>query len=150
MDQTVLSGLFALGGAIIGGGVTLIVAVDSNRKQVKLELKKQRIDFLYSKKEKIEMIIGELYTYIVDDRNNQDRLHAFNSLFVHIDHYFYNDPEYVKYKDSFINLMYNFRDENYDLNKLYSELTAAISYINVYMMDNLRKTMAALEKEMII
>ena len=150
MDQTILSGLFALGGAVIGGGVTLIATEISNRKQVNLELKKQRIEFLYSKKEKIEMITSELYTYIVDDRKSQDRLHAFNSLFVHIDHYFHKDPEYVKYRDSFMNLMCNLTDENYDLNKLYSELTAAISYINVYMTDNLRKTMAALEKEMVM
>lgn len=150
MDQTILSGLFALGGAIIGGGVTLIATVISNRKQVDIELKKQRIEFLYSKKEKIEMITGELYAYIVDNENSQNRLHAFNSLFIHIDHYFYNDPKYVKYRDSFINLMSNFRDENYDLNKLNSELTAAISYINVYMTDNLRKTMASLEKEMAV
>lgn len=150
MDQTILSGLFALGGAVIGGGVTLIATVISNRKQVDIELKKQRIEFLYSKKEKIEMITGELYAYIVDNENSQNRLHAFNSLFIHIDHYFYNDPKYVKYRDSFINLMSNFRDENYDLNKLNSELTAAISYINVYMTDNLRKTMASLEKEMAV
>lgn len=150
MDQTILSGLFALGGAIIGGLVTIGATIISNRKQVNLELKKQRIEFLYSKKEKIEMITSELYTYIVDDKNSQVRLHAFNSLFVHIDHYFYNDPKYVKYRDSFINTMDKFRDENYDLNKLNNELTAAISYINVYMTDNLRKTMASLEKEMTV
>lgn len=147
MDQTILSGLFALGGAIIGGLVTIGTTVISNRKQVNLELKKQRIEFLYSKKKKIEMITSELYMYIVDDKNSQVRLHVFNSLFVHIDHYFYNDPKYVKYRDSFINTMNKFGDENYDLNKLNNELTAAISYINVYMTDNLRKTMAALEKE---
>ncbi|MFT3994420.1 MAG: hypothetical protein QM660_08940 [Dysgonomonas sp.] len=147
MDQTILSGLFALGGAIIGGLITIGTTVISNRKQVNLELKKQRIEFLYSKKEKIEMITSELYTYIVDDKNSQVRLHLFNSLFVHIDHYFYNDPKYVKYRDSFINTMNKFGDENYNLNKLNNELTAAISYINVYMTDNLRKTMAALEKE---
>lgn len=150
MDQTILSGLFALLGAIIGGGVTLIATEISNRKQVNLELKKQRIEFLYSKKEKIEMITEELYTYIVEEKDFQNRLNRFNSLFVQVDHYFYNDPKYVKYKDSFINLMSNFRDENYDLNKLNSELTAAISYINVHMTDDLRKTMASLEKEMTV
>lgn len=150
MDQTILSGLFALGGAIIGGLVTIIATEISNRKQVKLELKKQRIEFLYSKKEKIEMITSELYAYIVGNENSQDKLHAFNSLFVHIDHYFYNDQEYLKYKNTFVDLMYKFQDKNYDLNKLEKELTAAISYIHVHLTDNLRKILAALEKEMTV
>lgn len=129
MDQTILSGLFALGGAVIGGGVTLIATEISNRKQVNLELKKQRIEFLYNKKEKIEMITEELFTCIISEKDSQKRLDRFNSLFIQIDHYFYNDQEYLKYKDSFMNTMNKFRDENYDLNKLNNELTAAISYI---------------------
>lgn len=149
MDQTILSGLFALGGAVIGGGVTLIATEISNRKQVNLELKKQRIEFLYSKKEKIERITEELFADIVNE-NSENRLHRFNSLFIQIDHYFYNDQEYLKYKNAFVDLMYKFRDENYDLNKLNNELTAAISYIHVHLTDNLRKTMASLEKEMTV
>lgn len=148
MDQTILSGLFALGGAVIGGGVTLIATVISNRKQINLELKKQRIEFLYNKKEKIEMITEELFTCIISEKDSQKRLDRFNSLFIQIDHYFYKDQKYLKSKDSFINLMYKFRDENYDFNKLEKELIAAISYINVHMTDNLRKILAALEKEM--
>lgn len=57
MDQTILSGLFALGGAIIGGGVTLIATVISNRKQINLELKKQRIEYLNFKRSRLEEIL---------------------------------------------------------------------------------------------
>lgn len=150
MDQTILSGLFALGGAIIGGLVTIGATIISNRKQVNLELKKQRIEFLYNKKEKIEMITEELFTCIISEKDSQKRLDRFNSLFIQIDHYFYNDQEYLKYKNAFVDLMYKFRDKNYNFNKLEKELTAAISYINVHITDNLRKTMAALEKEMVV
>lgn len=64
MDQTVLSGLFALGGAIIGGLVTIGATVISNKKQVKLELKKQRIEFLNSKKNAIEICNRTSFFYV--------------------------------------------------------------------------------------
>lgn len=60
MDQTVLSGLFALGGAVVGGLVTIGATIISNRKQVNLELKKQRIDFLKNEVIKLEGILTEI------------------------------------------------------------------------------------------
>ncbi|MBF0762577.1 hypothetical protein IR148_16175 [Dysgonomonas mossii] len=149
MDQTVLSGLFALGGAIIGGLVTIGATVISNKKQVKLELKKQRIEFLNSKKNAMEKYATELPSFTLS-MDNPDKMIKLYHLFYQIEHYLNDEPDFEKIKDSFDKVLFKITDSNLIDEKDRLQLTFVGTSIQALLRNKLCIIMKALEKEMSI
>lgn len=149
MDQTVLSGLFALGGAIIGGLVTIGATVISNRKQVNLELKKQRIEFLNSKKNAMEKYATELPSFTLS-MDNPDKMIKLYHLFYQIEHYLNDEPDFEKIKDSFDKVLFKITDSNLIDEKDRLQLTFVGTSIQALLRNKLCIIMKALEKEMSI
>lgn len=107
MDQTILSGLSAIFGAIIGGLVTIFATVISNRKQVSLELKKQRIEFFNLKTAKLEDILLIISTSISNTPNNHAIYCASEKIIYNLKsnhHYFINNQEMAEIINKFIEI----------------------------------------------
>lgn len=148
MDQTILSGLFALGGALIGGGVTIGATIISNRKQVDIELKKQRIDFLNDKKNALENFSTKITTFIMNPDNGLRIGEIFN-LFYLTAHYLNDEPDFEKLNRTFNEIINNIKT---DIDHLtYTEinqLTDICNKIQKLLRDKLCRIMKELEKEM--
>lgn len=100
MDQTILSGIFALGGAVIGGAVTIIATEISNRKQVKLELQKQRIEYLKDSKNALEILAKDVASFVMSPDNQLRIDRMYNQLYLTA-HYFNDEPNFKNIETSF-------------------------------------------------
>lgn len=148
MDQTVLSGLFALGGAVIGGLVTIGATVISNRKQVNLELKKQKIEFLNSKKNAMEKYATELPSFTLS-MDNPDKMIRLYHLFYQIEHYLNDEPDFEKVKDSFDKVLIKITESNLIDENDRLQLTFVGTNIQALLRHKLCRTMEELNKELI-
>ena len=150
MDQTILSGLFALGGAVIGGGVTIIATIISNRKQVNLELKKQRIEFFNAKKIALENFSNEVSSFMMSP-DNALRIGKIHSLFFLIAHYLDDEPDFEKLRISFSEIVDYIDEHNINLeNTNIPKLTDLCTEILMLLKDKLCKIMKELNKEMTV
>lgn len=150
MDQTILSGLFALGGAIIGGLVTIGTTIISNRKQVNLELKKQRIEFLNAKRISLENFATELSAFTMSPDNAQ-RIGKLHHLFFLTAHYLIDEPDFERLNKSFGETISNM---NTDIDNLeyadINRLTDLCTEIQMLLKDKLCKIMEDLNKKMAV
>lgn len=148
MDQTILSGLFALGGAIIGGLVTIGATVISNRKQVQLELKKQRIEFLNAKKNALEDFSNEVSSFIMSP-DNLLRIGKIHNLFYQKAHYLNDDTGFENIRVSFSELVDYLDGDNINIqNTNITELTNLCTEILMLLRDKLCEIMKELNNEM--
>lgn len=150
MDQTVLSGLFALGGAIIGGLVTIGATVISNKKQVKLELKKQRIDFLNDKRNALENFSTKITTFIMNPDNGL-RIGEIYNLFYLTAHYLEDEPDFGKLNKTFSGIINNIKTDidNLSYDEI-NQLTDISNKIQILLRNKLCRIMKELVNEMTI
>lgn len=150
MDQTILSGLFALSGAVIGGIVTISATVISNRKHINLELKKQRIEFLNTKKNALENFATELSTFTMSP-DNAHRLEKIHNLFYLTEHYLNDEPDFENIKKYYEEMINNTDMKYFNIQKTnIDKLTYICAAIQGLVRHKLCKIMNELNKELIV
>lgn len=156
MDQTVLSGLFALGGAIIGGLVTIGATVISNRKQVNLELKKQKIEYFNLKRGRLEEILQVTSKRFYADNVLDNTLEVL-LLFRNNSHFISNN-KIVTLLNSLQNIIdeYNIiaqqessTQKDQLIHKICTQINDIISDLNLIIENTLKVIILTLEKEII-
>lgn len=156
MDQTVLSGLFALGGAIIGGLVTIGATVISNRKQVNLELKKQKIEYFNLKRGRLEEILQVTSKRFYADNVLDNTLEVL-LLFRNNSHFISNNM-IVTLLNSLQNIIdeYNIiaqqessTQKDQLIHKICTQINDIISDLNLIIENTLKVIILTLEKEII-
>lgn len=156
MDQTVLSGLFALGGAIIGGLVTIGATIISNRKQVNLELKKQKIEYFNLKRGRLEGILQVTSKRFYADNVLDNTLEVL-LLFRNNSHFISNNM-IVTLLNSLQNIIdeYNIiaqqessTQKDQLIHKICTQINDIISDLNLIIENTLKVIILTLEKEII-